>query len=118
MRPFSGRFRTSACETVPAIWLRAASSTSCLRRDGDAGVHVADVERDRQLERGSGRERHPLHGLAEPGLPHDDLVGADLQKGKPESPFAVGGRFVVTFVSVWRALTRAPGTTPPEASVT
>ena len=27
LRPFSGRLCTSACETVPAIWLRAASST-------------------------------------------------------------------------------------------
>ena len=27
LRPFIGRFLTSACETVPAIWLRAASST-------------------------------------------------------------------------------------------
>jgi hypothetical protein len=27
LRPLSGRLRTSACEIVPAIWLRAASST-------------------------------------------------------------------------------------------
>ena len=27
LRPFIGRFLTSACEIVPAIWLRAASST-------------------------------------------------------------------------------------------
>ena len=27
LRPFIGRLRTSACDTVPAIWLRAASST-------------------------------------------------------------------------------------------
>ena len=26
-RPFIGRFCTSACDTVPAIWLRAVSST-------------------------------------------------------------------------------------------
>src|SRR5205807_1188848 len=28
LRPFKGRLRTSVCEIVPAIWLRAASSTA------------------------------------------------------------------------------------------
>ena len=49
---------TSVCETVPAIWLRAASSTVASADDGDARVEPGDRERDRQLERRADRERH------------------------------------------------------------
>ena len=43
-RPFIGRFWTSACGTVPTIWLRAVSSASAVGHHRDGGLDAGHLE--------------------------------------------------------------------------
>ena len=86
LRPFIGRFLTSVCETVPAIWLRAASSTAACPVTVTLVSTRADRERDRQLERGTDRQRQRARGIRESLQTHRDLVAPDLQVGNRKRP--------------------------------
>ena len=66
LRPFSGSVLTSVCDTVPAIWLRAASSTAASPVTVTLVSARRDGERDRQLEGGPHGEGHRSRGVANP----------------------------------------------------
>ena len=91
-RPFIGRLRTSASETVAAIWLRAASSTVA------SAVTVTFVAIPLTLRvTGSSNaraDRHGqvTHGVLKPGLPHRDFVRADTKVREPKASVLIGGR--------------------------
>ena len=96
MRPFIGRFWTSACETVPAIWLRAASSTVASPVTVTLGVDAAD-RRARSAARTPSR-RVSVSVRVASANPCDadrDLVRADLQVRKPETSLRIGDRLAV-----------------------
>ena len=65
LRPFRGRFWTSVCDTVAAIWLRAASSTVASPVTVTFVSTRPDGQRDRQLERGAHGEREQARGVPE-----------------------------------------------------
>ena len=50
LRPLSGSVRTSVCETVPAIWVRAVSSSSASAVTVTFALRRCDRERDRQFK--------------------------------------------------------------------
>ena len=89
-RPFIGRFLTSAWDTVPAIWVRAASSTV------PSPVTVTLVSIDPTGKdtvssyRASDRHRQRAPGVGESLCPEGDLVRTDAQIREAESAVRVG----------------------------
>ena len=92
LRPFIGRFCTSACGTVPAIWLRAVSSACVVGDDGHRGVEAGDVERDGDVERRAGAQRERARVVLEALQLRPELVRADPQIGEAEPAVRVRGR--------------------------
>ena len=93
LRPFIGRFRTSACDTVPAIWLRAASSTVASALTVTLASSVPTRQRHRQLERRADGERQRARRVGESLQPDGDLVAADFQIREAEPSVLIGDRF-------------------------
>ena len=89
-RPFSGTVCTSACETVPAIWLRAASSTVASAET----VTLVSMPATESLTGSSNADPTVTVTLcdasANPAQPHDDFVASDSQIRKAESSLLVG----------------------------
>ena len=90
LRPFIGRFWTSACGTVPAIWLRAVSSTWAVGDDGDGGVDAGDLQGDRNIERRAGAQDQRACVVLEPLELRPQLVRANFQVRKTESSVGLG----------------------------
>ena len=118
LRPFIGRLRTSVCETVPAIWLRAASSTVRLPLTVTVVSTPLDRSDDRQLERGTRRSASPGVGIGEPPGARLISYGPTLRYGNRKRPSASVCVSAVTFVSIWRARHLRAGHHASDGSVT
>ena len=87
--------------------------------DGDGGIEVSDLERDGQLEGGADRERERARDIGKSVEADRDFIGTDaasMANGSVLPRSVTTSR--VRLVSVWRAMTCAPGTTAPWGSVT
>ena len=78
LRPFIGSASTSACDTVPAIWLRAASSTDASPVDRHASCPGRRPRAHRHLEGGTDRKRDQASEHLETGQTHLKTVAARL----------------------------------------
>ena len=115
----SGQRRLPPPETVAAIWLRAASSTVA----SPVTVTLVSIAPTPSVSGSSNaapaRELEPAGHVLEAVKVDDDFVGADAEVGKAEAARRVGdGRRGHVRLPACRAVTCAPGTTPPEVSTT
>ena len=118
LRPLSGTLWTSACGTVPAIWLRAASRT-VVSPVTVTLVSTAPTVSDTGSSKAAPtvRERRCV-ASRNPGLPTTSSYNPTRRYGnlkRPSRPVAV---VAVTPVFVFRAATLAPSTTAPDGSAT
>ena len=88
----SGRWRSSASETVTATWLRADSSTGVSAFTVIARRHTLRAQHDRELERAPDRQRELPGGNGEARPTDGDSVAAYPQVGESETPVLVCSR--------------------------
>jgi hypothetical protein len=118
LRPFIGRFWISACGTVPAIWLRAVSST---RLSATTVTAVSMPAISREIEISNAEPALSINVRAWSSNPWRfafSSYGPTFKYAKRNRPSASVMASTVTFVSVWRTLTVAPGTAAPCGSST
>ena len=89
LRPLSGRFSTSAWDTVPAIWLRAASSTIAGALTVTDAATDSSGQGDGHFERRAERERQLARRIWNPARRTVISYAPDPQVGEAESPRSV-----------------------------
>ena len=118
LRPFSGRFCTSACDTVPAICVRAVSTTAACAPTVTVLCSPATVS---SIASSNAEPTVSITGRiawANPGWLTVTSYAPTLRYGRRNLPSRSVSVAAVRLVSVRRALTCAPAITEPDGSVT